>query len=82
MHNEQDSSAQGLWANLRHNFSDTFASGELLRERSVLNIGDGDDLTARAAQLRKWIQSFDPAERHSLEPLAAPHYHEAVRAQA
>jgi len=38
-----------------------------------------EGLAARAAELRQWIESFDPGERHSLEPVVPPHYHEAAR---
>ncbi|MEM1111980.1 MAG: GGDEF domain-containing protein [Pseudomonadota bacterium] len=47
MHNDHESSRESLWSSLRHNFSETFSSGELLRERRVLGSADDDELTAR-----------------------------------
>ena len=47
MQSKQDSSPESLWSSLRHNFSDTFSSGELLRERRAFNVDEGTDITAR-----------------------------------
>ncbi len=41
-----------------------------------------DELQNRVRELRAWIDAFDPAERHSLEPLVPPHYLAAMNATA
>lgn len=38
-----------------------------------------EELARRAAELRAWVEAFDPAERHSLEPNLPPHYLAAAR---